>query len=309
MGRPVSVACLGDVMLDVIVDAPHGMVPDDDTPARITFAAGGQAANVATWVTALGGRATLYGPRTDHGHGRLVADALGRLGVTVQGPASRRPGTVVSVVSGGTRSMASDPGDPSWLEHVAPGRWLDGADWLFVSGYALLRAPDPFGLADLAAKARRAGTRVAVDLASAAMIEQYGAARFRAAWQALEPSVVLANDAEWEATHRGSPETQPPGRFGRGGRTVLVLKHGPRGAEFVIDGVADQRPSRAREVVDATGAGDALTAGYLVGGADLGLDAAARCVAHVGAQPEPSVTPGTSTDGTGLAAADPELRP
>ena len=36
-----------------------------------------------------------------------------------------------------------------------------------------------------------------------------------------------------------------------------------------------------------TGAGDALAAGYLVGGPDLAMAAAARCVAVRGAQPEP----------------------
>ena len=63
------VACLGDVMLDVIVETPGALVDDDDTPARITFAAGGQAANVATWVVALGGRARVFGPRADTGSG------------------------------------------------------------------------------------------------------------------------------------------------------------------------------------------------------------------------------------------------
>jgi sugar/nucleoside kinase (ribokinase family) len=38
-------------------------------------------------------------------------------------------------------------------------------------------------------------------------------------------------------------------------------------------------------VVDVTGAGDALAAGYLVGGPDLAMETAARCVAHRGAQP------------------------
>jgi sugar/nucleoside kinase (ribokinase family) len=38
-------------------------------------------------------------------------------------------------------------------------------------------------------------------------------------------------------------------------------------------------------VVDTTGAGDALAAGYLVGGVDLAMAAAARCIAHRGAQP------------------------
>jgi sugar/nucleoside kinase (ribokinase family) len=272
-------------MLDVIVEAPAGLVPDDDTPAEITFAAGGQAANVATWISALGGSATLFGPRSDHGHGSMVAAALAARGVGVEGPHVDRPGTVVSLVTAGTRSMASDPGDPSWLHQVTPGPWLDGADWLFVSGYALLRSDAPERLVDLAAAARGAGTRVAVDLASASMVRQYGPARFRALWQALEPAAVFANDAEWRATQGGDPAVASTPGFGRGGRSVLVLKHGASGADFVIDGVADHRPAEQVAVVDVTGAGDALTAGYLAGGSDLAMSTAARCIGHVGAQP------------------------
>jgi sugar/nucleoside kinase (ribokinase family) len=37
--------------------------------------------------------------------------------------------------------------------------------------------------------------------------------------------------------------------------------------------------------VDSTGAGDAFAAGYLLGGVDLGLRAAARAVAKMGAMP------------------------
>ena len=37
--------------------------------------------------------------------------------------------------------------------------------------------------------------------------------------------------------------------------------------------------------VDATGAGDALAAGFLVGGPELALEAATRCVAKLGAMP------------------------
>ena len=38
-------------------------------------------------------------------------------------------------------------------------------------------------------------------------------------------------------------------------------------------------------VVDTTGAGDALAAGWIVGGPDLALAAAARCVRQAGAMP------------------------
>jgi sugar/nucleoside kinase (ribokinase family) len=44
--------------------------------------------------------------------------------------------------------------------------------------------------------------------------------------------------------------------------------------------------ARPAEVVDTTGAGDALAAGFLLGGPELGLDAAARCVATMGAFPQ-----------------------
>jgi ribokinase len=279
----VSVVCVGDVMLDVIVSTPEGLVPDDDTPAGITFAAGGQAANVAAWVSALGGTALVVGPVSSRGHGPLVVSAMEARGVEVRGPRVDRAGAVVSLVEDGRRSMASDAGDITWLTRLDPADLPDELDWLFVSGYALLRCPTPWVLATFVAAARRRGARVALDLASASMIEAYGAGRFRELCYSLEPAVVLGNDAEWETFSRGPAG---PGSFGVGGRTVLVLKHGPDGTTFVIDGVSDDREPVAGPVVDATGAGDAVTAGYLVGGADLAMSTAARCVGMLGAQPE-----------------------
>ncbi len=271
------VTCLGDVMLDVIVEVTEGLTPDDDVPAAITLAAGGQAANVATWVCALGGRSRVLGPRSDTPPGRLVEQALTDHGVEVHGTPDGRTGAVLSLVSHGTRSMASDPGALCWLDDVRPGAWLDDADWLFVSGYSLLRTPDPRRLVETAAVARAHGTRVAVDLASAAMVSHFGADEFSELCSALRPAAVFATDAEWATS---------PGRFGAGGSTVLVLKHGSGGASFVIDGIADTRLPEPGDVVDVTGAGDALAAGYLVGGVDLAMQAAARCVARRGAQPE-----------------------
>jgi ribokinase len=272
----VLVTCLGDVMLDVIVETESPLATDDDTPARITFAAGGQAANVATWVVALGGTARVFGPRADTGSGHVVGQALKDRGVEVRGATTGRSGAVLSLLSGGTRTLASDPGDLAWLDDVRSGDWLQDADWLFVSGYALLRTRDPERLVETAAVARAHGTRTAIDLSSAAMVQRYGSDAFSELCTALRPAVVFATDAEWR-TSRGS--------FGAGGASVLVLKHGADGASFVIDGVAEDRPALAGEVVDVTGAGDALAAGYLVGGADLAMQAAARCVARRGAQP------------------------
>lgn len=271
------VACLGDVLLDVIVEPDRPLVDDDDTPARITLAAGGQAANVATWVAALGAQARVFGPRPDTEPGQLVETVLRRRGVDVCGATTGRTGAVLSVVQAGSRTMASDPGDITWLDTVRFGEWLEDAAWLFVSGYALIRASDPARILDTAAEARSRGTRVAVDLSSAAMVSRFGGRRFFDLCAQLRPAAVFGNDAEWAAG---------PGSFGAGGTTVLVLKHGVEGASFVIDGIADDRRPPDGPVVDVTGAGDALAAGFLVGGVDLAMQAAARCVAHRGAQPQ-----------------------
>ena len=68
---------------------------------------------------------------------------------------------------------------------------------------------------------------------------------------------------------------------GQVGQSRLVLKRGADG--IVVDGRA--YPARPTTLVDATGAGDALAAGFLVGGPELGLEAAARCCAKLGAMP------------------------
>ena len=63
--------------------------------------------------------------------------------------------------------------------------------------------------------------------------------------------------------------------------TAWVIKLGARGARFP----EGEYPAPDVAVLDTTGAGDALAAGYLVGGPQLALDAAAQCVGLVGAMP------------------------
>ena len=60
-----------------------------------------------------------------------------------------------------------------------------------------------------------------------------------------------------------------------------MLKRGANGLS--VDG--RDYPAASTDVVDTTGAGDALAAGFLIGGPELGLQAAARCCAQLGAMP------------------------
>ena len=70
----MTVFCvLGDAHLDVVV-CPDGPVAEEtDTSARTWVAPGGQAANVAAWITALGGQARLIAARGTDLAAQLVA--------------------------------------------------------------------------------------------------------------------------------------------------------------------------------------------------------------------------------------------
>jgi sugar/nucleoside kinase (ribokinase family) len=111
---------------------------------------------------------------------------------------------------------------------------------------------------------------VSVDLASWSAIRDGGVDAFVAALRDLRPDVVFANEDEERIVGQETIEA------------TWVLKRGPRGCCF--DGTEwDALP--VESVVDSTGAGDALAAGWIVGGPELALEAAARCVGQIGAMP------------------------
>jgi sugar/nucleoside kinase (ribokinase family) len=263
---PVSICTLGDLILDVIVLPSGPLAPDADTPATIRCAAGGQAANVAAWASALGAASRLVCKRGSGASDELAAAELGRHGVEVCGPVVEgRGGIVVSVRDAhGQRTMASDRGVASQLDRseIDPA-WAQSCDLLHISGYCLFREP----MADAAIEAARTARRVTVDLASAQDIELVGAETVSARLDALGPDLVFATEAERAAV---------PDFDG-----TWVIKLGARGASFP-EGVY-----RALDVtvVDTTGAGDALAAGYLIGGPERAIATAARCVGLVGAMP------------------------
>ena len=65
------ICVLGDAHLDVVV-CPKGPIAEEtDTPSRTWVGAGGQAANVAAWVCALGGQAQLITARASDLDGHL----------------------------------------------------------------------------------------------------------------------------------------------------------------------------------------------------------------------------------------------
>lgn len=234
--------------------------------------AGGQAANVAAWVAALGGRSRWVGKRGDDDAGRLAAGRLEQLGVELRGPVvANGSGVIVSLVDpDGERSMCPDRGvaidlrsdelDPEWL----------ACDHLHVSAYALFASPVREAAERAVELARATGAIVSVDLASWSGIRDMGPDACRRLVRRLEPDVVFANEDEDRVIGGAWPGP------------AWILKRGERGCSFH----GEERPAAPVEaVVDTTGAGDALAAGWIVGGPDTALETAARCVSRAGSMP------------------------
>jgi ribokinase len=259
----MRVTTLGDLLLDVIVRLDAPLVPGDDQVAETRMGAGGQAANVAAWAAALGAEARFVGKRGDDVAGELALRELEGHGVEVAGPVEGRNGVVVSIAAADDRTMASDRGaSPTLRPEELDAEWFD-CDALHLSGYSLLREPIAFAALRGAELAREHGAQVSVDLSSWTLFDD----RFRDRLRELAPDIVFANERERDEL--GALEA------------TWIVK---RGAAGVLVG-GETFPAVPTEVIDATGAGDALAAGYLVGGIQVGLQAAARCCAKLGAMP------------------------
>jgi sugar/nucleoside kinase (ribokinase family) len=265
------ICALGDLLLDVIVRLEGPIAEDTDTYGRTRVGAGGQAANVAAWVAALGGESRFVGKRARDPAGVLVAEELGRHGVEIAGPeVESGTGTVVSVATpDGKRTMLSDRGvavelAPSEIDKA----WFADSERLHLPAYSLVAPP----IREAALGAAPHAPRVSVDLSSTAVLESVGVAGIRALLTELQADVVFAN--EEEAALVGELEVP-----------TLVVKRGARGCIVRTEGAEEEHPAEPVSVVDSTGAGDAFAAGFLLGGPKLALSAAARCVGQMGAMP------------------------
>ena len=266
----MAVCTLGDLLLDVVVKLARPLADGDDTRAETRAGGGGQAANVAAWAAALGAQARFIGKRGADAAGEVAEADLLRRAVDVLGPPpTGRNGVVVSLVElDGSRTMVSDRGvAPELAADELEPEWFVGCDTLHLSGYSLMREPIGTAAERAVELARAQGARISVDLSSVNVIREFGRERLAQRFVHIRPDVVFGNEAEHD-------ELPVPSES-------RIVKRGGRGA--TIDG--EDYAIVPGEVVDTTGAGDALAAGYLVGGAKLAMEAAARCVGALGTMP------------------------
>jgi sugar/nucleoside kinase (ribokinase family) len=222
-------------------------------------------------VVALGGEARFIGKRARDPAGRLVAGELEQRAVEIVGPVvDSGTGTVVSISTpDGKRTMLSDRGVAVELgtTEIDEG-WFADCERLHLPAYSLVTTP----IRGAAISAAGLAPRVSLDLSSTGAIEAAGLDSVRATVAELEPDIVFANEDE-------------AALVGELGVPTLVVKRGARGCVVRTEGSEREFPAEPAEVVDSTGAGDAFAAGFLLGGPELALSAAARCVSSMGTMP------------------------
>ena len=164
--------------------------------------------------------------------------------------------------------------------------WFGGCDWLHLSGYSLLRARSRRPPRRRPARSRRRAGGSASTSRRRPGIAAYG------------PQKPARPARASEARRRVRQRRRAGGDRGSSARDARPQARSRQG--FTVDG--RHYPALDAEVMDTTGAGDALAAGYLVGGPELAAQAAARCVARAGAMPSGRTRPTRRAPATGCAS-------
>lgn len=254
MSTRFDLLAVGDVMVDIAVQgADASRTRHVDRP--IFLHPGGSAANASVWAAAAGGTVGIVGKVGNDPAGAMVTQALEERGVHefLARDATTPTGAILAV---GETTLASRGATGNLSPRDLPETVEAGA--ILVSGYILLHSEsEPAARACL----ERAATQwLAVDLASAALVENYGAERFLSSTRAA--SVLLANEAEAFALTGAGPEKAAAILSNR--YRIACVKRGQAGAIGAEDGTLHAAAAPRTKVVDGTGSGDAFAAGFMM---------------------------------------------
>ena len=288
-----KILCVGDLALDVISLLKEPINYGNDTASKISSHPGGQAANVATWITRTGSKAQLVARVGNDPVGFALISDLDKYGVEHMNlmHSGRPTGVVVILVdTNGERTMFPDNGANADLE-VSDLPPLDDVDGVYLSGYALLDFRSRDAVLAMIKKIKAAGKPIYFDPTTTGAMKIVSREE-ALSWVSLMDGILL--NAE-EALYLGDAQDVESAEKNLMAYTPLVvIKLGSRGAMAVHNGVTAKVSAVTTSVVDTTGAGDSFAAGFIpkwlqtndLGTAlSAGTALAAKCVATIGARP------------------------
>jgi sugar/nucleoside kinase (ribokinase family) len=289
------VVVVGDLLYDLLAKVEGELTFGTDTFVPIRVAAGGSGANAAAWLASSGVETHFVGRVGDDPLGGFLAHELERAGVRphlARDPSVATGKVFVLVDGAGERTMITDRGAGEALGPEDLPETLFGGGHLHLSGYIFSGDSRRETAIKALRLALQSGMTVSVDPSSVPLLRTVGPGCFLESTRSadlcfpnLEEGALLAG-------------TEDPERIAEGLLSYysgVVLKLGPEGALYAgADGVRAHVPAAPARVVDTTGAGDALCAGFLSARLSRaspaealrrGVGLATEAVARVGARP------------------------
>ena len=288
-----KILCIGDLALDVIAQLKEPINYGNDTASRISTHPGGQAANVATWITRTSTNAQLVARVGNDPVGFALISDLDKYGVDHMNlmRSGRPTGVIVILVdANGERTMFPDNGANADLEvnDLPP---LNDIDAAYLSGYALLDFRSRDAVLAMVKKIKAAGIPIFFDPTTTGAMKIVSREEVLS-WVALmdgillnaEEALYLGDSTQIELAEENLKEYTP----------LVVIKLGSRGAMALFNDQSVRVAAVTTNVVDTTGAGDSFAAGFipmwletreLEKALSAGTALAAKCVATVGARP------------------------
>jgi sugar/nucleoside kinase (ribokinase family) len=258
------VVVVGDLMNDIVVVPRGPILPDTDTESQVRPRPGGSAANTAAWLGSLGTPVDFVGAVGD-ADAEIHAELFREGGVTpyLQVEPGMPTGIIVILVRGEERSMLTDRGaNAAFSGATLTDALLDEAAVVHVSGYTIVKDYGSGAAQQIIRRARDRGIPISVTPGSYGYLAPYGAQRFLDDIRGVE--ILIPNLAEGRLLS-GKDDPADVG--------TALLEHAPivlltRGSLGVILFRRDRPPLEVppppvAKLVDPTGAGDALAAGFL----------------------------------------------
>lgn len=290
-----SVSCFGVIVVDAL-SSPLERYPTPRTHVQVNtetlrFLPGGGAANTSAALAQLGVPVGLYAMIGDDPNGAFALDHLQAVGVNTDGvrvaKGDATPFTYVGVHPDGERTFIHTPGANlnCSLDDFDRDSLL-ACDFLMYQDCWCLPGVDGASGFGLLEAAKTKGVTTLID-------ECWGLGPNREVWETMmvQADYILPSYDDMLAIYPGrSPEELVKLLQGKGAVQV-VLKLGKDGCLVSTPGSPVHIPSRAKEIVDGTGAGDCFDAGFIAGltrnldavaAAGIGSLSAAACIANVG---------------------------
>ena len=260
-----TVVAFGDINLDIIAHVPRYPQPGGGSLAsKFVVKGGGSAANMVRALAYCSISVRLIGRVGNDAIGEQLLAELSAIGVDVSPVQHDREvasGVMFTAITpDGRRTVFGYRGaNARTSAYELQPDIIRTADWLHLSGYALIESPQSGAALRTLAIASTSGVRISLDLGPEIVLRESRLVDM------LLPHVrvLFPNREEAQAlTGAGEPATMIAALHKKG-VPIVALKLGEEGCVIGYQDELYRVPAFAVKAVDATGAGDAFAAGFL----------------------------------------------